>query len=95
LVTGLALRRTQTRGRAPDPYLIGVDADRIRGEYLRRGFLDVDVRHRTERNGDETTVIYTVEEGVRANTRVVIIGLPDDPALPVEKVREVLALKDG
>ncbi len=96
LTSGLALRRTQKKGRAPDPYSIGVDADRIRGEYLRRGYLDVDVRSRTERKGDATTVIYTVEEGVRATTQVVILGLPDnDPDLPVTKVREVLPLADG
>src|SRR5665647_2258970 len=46
LVTGLSLRRTQAHGRAPDPYLVSVDEDRIRGDYLRRGFLEVDVRSR-------------------------------------------------
>ena len=94
LRTGLALHRTQKRGRAPDPYLIGVDAERIRGEYLRRGYFDVDVRYRTERKGDETTVIYTVEEGVRATTRVAIRGLPDEPGL-LDKVRAAIPLKDG
>src|SRR3990167_505576 len=48
LVEGLALRRTRKRGGAPDPYTIEVDADRIKGEYLRRGYLDVDVRPRVE-----------------------------------------------
>ena len=37
LVTGLALHRVQKRGGAPDPYLVQIAADRIRGEYLRRG----------------------------------------------------------
>ncbi len=96
LTSGLALHRTEKKGRAPDPYLIGVDADRIRGEYLRRGYLDVDVRSRTERKGDATTVIYTVEEGVRATTQVLILGLPtNDPDLPISKVREALPLVDG
>ena len=95
LVTGLALRRTQGRGRPPDPYLVQVDAERIRGAYLRRGYLDVDVRSRVERKGDETTVIYTVEEGVRAQTRVVINGLPDDPGRLVADVRKVIPLADG
>ncbi|MBS1119536.1 MAG: surface antigen [Deltaproteobacteria bacterium] len=95
LVTGLALHRTQRRGRAPDPYLVQVDADRIRGEYLRKGYLDVDVRSRVERAGDAATVIYSVEEGVRATTRVVITGIPDDPQLPVSKVRAELPLRDG
>jgi len=95
LVSGLALRRSQKRGRGPDPYLIQVDADRIRGEYLRKGFLGVDVRSRVERQGDAATVIYSVDEGMRATTRVVIKGLPDDPDLPIQKVRDVLPLKDG
>jgi translocation and assembly module TamA len=95
LVGGLALHRTQKRGRAPDPYLVQVDADRIRGEYLRKGYLDVDVRSRVERAGDAATVIYSVEEGVRATTRVVINGLPNDPQLSVAKVRAKLPLRDG
>lgn len=95
LVTGLALRRTQKRGRAPDPYLVQVDADRVRGEYLRKGYLHVDVRPRVERVGDASTVIYKIEEGVRARTKVVINGVENDPTLPVSKVRETLPLKDG
>jgi len=93
LLTGLALHRTLKRGRAPDPYLIQVDADRIRGEYLRHGYLDVDVRAKTERKGDDTTVTYTVEEGVRAKTRIVVTGLPDD--VPVAKVVAQMPIKDG
>ena len=95
LVSGLALKRSQKRGRGADPYLIQVDADRIRGEYLRKGFLGVDVRSRVERQGDASTVIYSVDEGMRATTRVVIKGLPDDPDLPASKVREMLPLRDG
>lgn len=93
LVTGLALHRTERRGGAPDPYLIQIDADRIRGEYLRKGFLDVDVRSRVDRRGDAATVTYTVEEGPRAATRVVITGLPSD--VPVSGVRDKLPLRDG
>jgi outer membrane protein assembly factor BamA len=93
LVTGLALHRTERRGGAPDPYLIQIDADRIRGEYLRKGFLDVDVRSRVDRRGDAATVTYTVEEGQRAATRVVITGLPSD--VPVSAVRDKLPLRDG
>lgn len=93
LVTGLALHRTLQRGRAPDPYVIDIDADRIRGEYLRKGFLDVDVRSRVERKGDDTTVTYTVEEGVRAKTRISVHGLSND--VPVDKILAQLPLKDG
>lgn len=93
LLTGLALHRTLKRGRAPDPYVVQVDADRIRGEYLRKGYLDVDVRSRVERKGDQATVIYTVEEGVRATTRIVINGLP--PEVKPDTVLEQLPLKNG
>lgn len=93
LITGLALHRTLKRGRAPDPYLIQVDADRIRGEYLRKGFLDVDVRSRIDRKGDQATVTYTVEEGQRAQTRIVINGLPAE--VKPEQVLEQFPLRDG
>jgi translocation and assembly module TamA len=79
----------------PDPYLIHVDAERIRGEYLRRGFLSVDVTSRVVRRGDAVDVIYQVQEGRRARTRVEITGLPDDPSLPVATVRAALPLEDG
>ncbi|HEX5061986.1 MAG TPA: BamA/TamA family outer membrane protein [Kofleriaceae bacterium] len=95
LRAGLALRRVQKRGASPDPYLVVVDGQRILGEYLRRGFLEADVRSRVERHGDRTTVIYTIHEGPRAKTRVMITGLPpDDPDL-FKKVRNTLPLEDG
>ena len=95
LRNGLALRRVQKLGASPDPYLVVVDAQRIRGEYLRRGFLEVDVRSRVERHGDRTKVIYTVQEGPRSRTRVMITGLPkDDPEL-TKRVRAALPLEDG
>ncbi|HEY5926941.1 MAG TPA: BamA/TamA family outer membrane protein [Kofleriaceae bacterium] len=95
LRNGLALRRVQKMGSSPDPYLVVIDSQRIRGEYLRRGFLEVDVRSRVERHGDKTTVIYTVHEGPRAKTRVMITGLPkDDPKL-FKKVRDTLPIADG
>ena len=81
---GLALRRVQKRGGSPDPYLVVVDGKRIEGEYIRRGYLEVDVRSRVERHGDRTTVTYTIHEGPRAKTRVLITGIPkDDPDLTV------------
>jgi outer membrane protein assembly factor BamA len=93
LETGLALKRVLKRKGAPDPYLVQVDADRLRGEYLRKGFLEVDVRPRVERRADTATVIYTIEEGERAVTRTVINGLPQD--VPVDTVRAELPLADG
>lgn len=95
LVSGLALRRAQKRGTPADPYLIAVDADRIRGAYLRRGYLEVDVRSRVERAGDAATIVYAVDEGERARTEVVITGLPDDPTITAADVRAALPLADG
>ena len=51
LKQGLALRRVQKQGASPDPYLVVIDSERIRGEYLRRGFLEVDVRSRVVTSG--------------------------------------------
>jgi outer membrane protein assembly factor BamA len=93
LLTGLELHRVEKRGGAPDPYTIQVDADRIRGEYLRKGYFDVSVTSRIVRKGDDTTVTYVVEEGPRARVRTLITGLPAD--VPVAKVRDQLPLKDG
>jgi translocation and assembly module TamA len=90
---GLALRRAQRVGGAPDPFLVVVDGDRVRGEYLRRGYLEVDVRSRVERRGDTTRVIYTIQEGPRATTRVRITGIAD-PAL-LREVRAALPLAEG
>jgi outer membrane protein assembly factor BamA len=93
LQTGLALRRVLKRKGAPDPYLVQVDADRLRGQYLRKGYLEVDVRPRVERRADTATVIYTVEEGHRAATRIMVNGLPPD--VPAATVRAELPLADG
>jgi outer membrane protein assembly factor BamA len=93
LIDGLALHRTQQAGRPPDPYLVPLDADRIRGKYLRIGYIDVDVRPHVERHGDAVTVVYKIDEGYQAATRIKIEGLPPD--VPVSAVRDVLPLADG
>ena len=96
LEAGLALKRTQKRGGAPDPYLVSIDGDRIRGAYLRKGYLSANVKPRVERAGDASTVIYAVDEGPRSIARVSITGVPaGDPDLTVAKVRAALPLKDG
>lgn len=96
LTTGLALKRALSRGRAPDPYTVQLDGERIKGEYLRHGFLAASVQSRVDREGDASTVVYMVEEGKRAITRVTITGLPDqDPGLDYDKVRAALPLKEG
>jgi outer membrane protein assembly factor BamA len=96
LRTGLALHRVQSLGSAPDPYLVTVDGDRIKGQYMRRGFLEADVHSRVERHGDAVTVIYKIDEGVRSVTKIEINGLPkDDPQLTDAKVRDTLGLIEG
>ncbi len=92
---GLALHRLEKSGRAPDPFEVHNDADRLRGQYLRDGFFGIDVASRIERDHDAATVIYKIDEGVRATVRVRILGLPDDPAVTEQRVRAALPLPDG
>ena len=51
LLTGLGLHRTQNAA-AHRTRIWSVDADRIRGRYLREGYLEADVHSRVERQGD-------------------------------------------
>ena len=54
LLNGLGLHRTQKAGRAPDPYTVKSDAERLRGQYQREGYLEIDVqqlRRREQRRG--------------------------------------------
>ena len=95
LLDGLAMHRTEQAGRAPDPYQVKTDEQRLRGQYLRDGFLEIDVQSSIERKAEAATVTYKIDEGVRAQTRVVITGLPDDPELPAALVRAQLPIPDG
>ncbi|MEO6771956.1 MAG: BamA/TamA family outer membrane protein [Kofleriaceae bacterium] len=95
LLNGLVLHRIEKAGRAPDPYQVTNDADRLRGQYQRQGYFGIDVQSRVERDQDAATVIYKIEEGTRATVRVRIVGLPEDPALSVAKVRAAMPLADG
>ena len=96
LKLGLALERTEQRGGAPDPYSIQLDTERVRGHYARRGYLDVDVRSRVERNGLAETVVFQIEEGVRARVKLDIQGLDQAGTKELEKkVRDALPLHDG
>lgn len=95
LLTGLELHRSEASGRAPDGYMVQVDAERIRGQYLRAGYLDVDVRPRIERAGVAETVIFTIEEGVPATTRIAIDGIPDDAAVKQAAILAVLPIANG
>jgi outer membrane protein assembly factor BamA len=95
IVDGLGLHRALVGGRAIDPYQLSLDADRIRGLYLRRGFFDVDVRTHVKREGGAQTAIFTIDEGVRAGTKVDITGLPDGDTRLRDAVRKTLPLADG
>lgn len=95
LLDGLQLHRTEKAGRPPDPYAVKTDTERLRGQYLRAGFLEIDVQSRIDRNADAATVTFKIDEGTRAVTRVRIVGLPEDPALPVAKVRAQMPVPDG
>ena len=93
---GLALMRAQKQGGAPDPYLVTVDGERVKGMYLRHGFFEVDVHSSVVRKGDAATVTFKIEEGPLSTTRVVIDGIPPkDPDLSADDVRKKLPLIDG
>jgi outer membrane protein assembly factor BamA len=93
LLSGLALHRSEERGYGADPYQLQLDAQRIRGQYLREGFFDADVQARVERHGDAETVVFSIREGKRATTRVEIRGLP--PGVRADDVRAALPIADG
>jgi outer membrane protein assembly factor BamA len=94
LEPALALHEAIRDGAAMDPYLLTVDAERIRAAYLRRGFFEVKVAPGVEHGGDHTqTVVFTITEGRRAVTRVEIAGLPAE--LPPASTRARVVLRDG
>ena len=93
LVTGLALHRTEKAGRPADPYLVQIDADRLRGQYGRLGYFETDIKPRVERQAEAQTVTYAIEEGQRSTTHVTITGLPKDVDLAL--VRSKLPLVEG
>ena len=95
LLNGLALHRAEEAGRPADPYQVTSDASRLKGQYQREGFLEIDVQPRIERKDLATTVIYKVDEGTRSTVKVRIEGLPTDPALPYAAVRAAMPLRDG
>jgi outer membrane protein assembly factor BamA len=93
LRTGLALHRAAAQGAAVDPYLVDADAERVRGFYVRGGYIDAVVRPRIDHHGDATVVTFVVVEGERAKAQVEIIGVAD-PELRA-KVRASVAVRDG
>jgi outer membrane protein assembly factor BamA len=76
----LALHEAIGDGAAVDPYLLGLDTERIRAAYLRRGFFAVTVTPAVAQRGGRQVVTFTVVEGRRAVSRVEITGLPAEVA---------------
>jgi outer membrane protein assembly factor BamA len=93
LIDGLSLHRAQHEGHAADPYAISQDTERVRGEFHRHGYFDVDVRSRLDHNGLAQTVVFTIVEGRRSTAHVEIEGLPPD--VPLADVRALIPLAEG
>jgi len=94
LLEGLALTEARDRGEPLEPYLISVDAERVRGFYVRHGFFAVDVRPALEERAGRADVTFNVVEGPRAHlARVDVIGLPSE--LRREDIRALLSTEDG
>lgn len=94
LVPALALHEAIGDGAAIDPYLLGLDTERIRAAYIKRGFFAVTVTPSVEtRRSGAQVVVFTVVEGRRAATRVEITGLP--PEVGAARARALVELGDG
>ena len=93
LLSGLALTRNKTAGRAIDEYQLGLDTQRIIGLYQRRGYFSVTVVPRVEHKGDAQILIFKVVEGPRATAQVVIAGLP--PEVPYAEARALVTVENG
>ena len=93
LVDGLILHRTQQAGRAPDPFELAQDVERIRGAYQRLGYFTVDVKARIAHKGPASTAVFTIIEGRRATVHLEIRGMIPGPLY--ERLRAEMALKEG
>ena len=96
LLGGLTTQRGAEHGLALDPYELDQDSERLRGVYQRRGYFEVAVHPAARHAGNATTVVFTVDEGVRARlARIELLGLPDDPRLTPSGLRAEVAPRDG
>jgi len=94
LEPALALHEAIADGAAVDPYLLTLDTDRIRAAYVKRGFFAATVAPSVETPASGAqVVVFTVVEGRRAATRVVITGLPSE--LAPGTARALVELGDG
>lgn len=92
---GLGLTQARAAGRGFDPYLVRLDAERIRGFYLRRGFFDVAVEPVVDERPDRVQVTYRIAEGPRADlARVDVLGAPAD-GVSAPALRALVPLRDG
>jgi translocation and assembly module TamA len=97
LLDGLALTRQREAGQEFDPYLVGQDAERVRGYYLRHGYFRAQVTPSVDQHGNTVDIVYKVQEGPLARLkRVEIAGLPpDDTHVKAEDIRKLIPLDDG
>jgi len=96
LIAGLATHRAATMAAAFDPYEVELDAERLRGVYLRRGYFDVAVEPTAIRDGNATRVVFTIREGARARlARVELVGLPQAPGVSPAVLRAAITTRDG
>jgi outer membrane protein assembly factor BamA len=96
LLDGLALTRQREHGQEFDPYLVGQDAERVRGYYLRHGYFRAKVTPRVDQQGLTVSVVYKIHEGPLAKlARVEIAGLPPDPHVTRDDIRKLIPLADG
>jgi outer membrane protein insertion porin family len=93
LEPALALHAAIDDGATVDPYLVTLDADRIRAAYLKRGFFAAEVTPDVRHEAGGQVVVFTVVEGRRAVSRIEITGLP--PELPATAARGRIPLGDG
>lgn len=93
LEPALALHDAIQSGAAIDPYLLTVDAERIRAAYVKRGFFAAKVVTRVDRGAGVQTVVFVVAEGRRAATAVEIAGLPAE--LAQARARALVPLGEG
>jgi translocation and assembly module TamA len=96
LLDGLALTRQRESGQEFDPFLVGQDAERVRGYYLRHGFFRARVTPQVDQKGLTVAVVYRIQEGPLAKlARIEIAGLPHDPKVSAEDIRKLIPLSDG
>jgi outer membrane protein assembly factor BamA len=96
LLDGLSLTRAGKAGQDFDPYLVALDEERVRGFYFRHGYFRAAVRSRFDERGKRVEVTFDINEGPRAKlTRVEMTGLPDDPEIDREALREAIPIADG